>query len=233
MIRVVSLLVLLSLLVACSGNGESTETSLITFEDFADPTVDIEGATGLDLGEFAPDPAGTCDAFDAAPSRWLQDALVPIQLWVGNFEGIEPPAGLEEPIAMLVDYGRERLKWNFSGGERPLWEDRHETAERALAEWAVANCELSPVIGLWSPGLPAGWADMSAEEISDRCADDEQRVRNAQEEFLQLTGGYAPHAIILETHLEFFWASDYHYVTDAGPDGYELAPVPEGACDLA
>lgn len=232
----VSLLLVAFLLVSGCGTSAgtpqpTTSTSLITFEDLADPTVDIEGATGIDLGEHRPDPAGFCDAFDAAPSRWLQDALVPIQLWVGNFEGVDAPDGLAESVTVLLDYGRDRLRWNFTGGERPPWESQHETAERTVAEWATENCELSPVIGPWAPGIPSGWADLSPEEIEDRCAEEEQRVRDGQEEYRELTGRYAGHVIALETHLEIFWASDDFYVTAATADSYELAPIPEGACD--
>lgn len=236
MIRVVRILLLCGavVLAGCGTSGSgATSTSLITLDDLADPTVDIREATGIDLGNDEPDPAGICEAFDAAPSRWLRDALIPIQLWVGNFEDVAVPAELTEPVVELLEYGRARLRWNFTGGERPPWEERHEASERALAEWATENCTLSPVIGPWVPGIPSGWAELSPEEVRDRCADEEQRVREGQEEYRALTGMYARHVIALETHLEIFWASDDYYVTSAGPDSYALAPIPEGACDLS
>ena len=224
---------LLVILGACGGSDTGgTTTSLVTLEQVLDFEEDISGATGIDLEELEPTSTDICEAFDAAPSRWLQDALIPNQIWVGNFEEVEPPSDeVGSAIDELLDFGRRRLRWSFTGGDRPLWEGRHELAERRLTEWAVVNCDLSPVIGPWTPGIPRGWSALTADEIAERCDREEQRVREAQAEYKALTGAYARHVIALETHLEFFYASDDFYLTDAQPGSFALAPVPDGACD--
>jgi len=128
----------------------------------------------------------------------------------------------------LVVFGESRLRWHFQGGERPAWTAEHEAAERSLAEWGVANCELPAVIGPGAGAAPPSWTDLSDDEIADNCNWGREQIVEAAAEYVDLFGAPAEHPILLESHLELYFGSDFFTL---GPGGDAIA-APGGACDI-
>ncbi len=168
--------------------------------------------------------AAFCTIYGNLPYRWATDAIVPAQLWLDHAiaaTDVTPPE-IEEPFEVMLGFWEQRMDWHFTGGERPPFTDAMEFAERAVARWAVDNCDL-PQIPLTTPVTP-GYSEFTC-DFERRWLDDAQTAYFAE------FGTYATHLHVLETNTDTFIATDHIQVGAADDDGYEVVIVPGGACD--
>ena len=221
---------------ACS--SDEAEPVLVNLDGIADVQSSLpDELVGVDLGALGPEgPLGFCDAVGGAPVRWIDDALIPVQLWIDTFtEVIVVPAAASDPIARLLEFAERRQRWSLTGdGERPVWGDGQTAAALALADAAIATCEDLPLV-LGLPGTsdrPVGWSDFDAAEVADRCARDRDRVVAAVGEYVAEFGRQPRHQMEMEPVLPLFYASDFHGVTLDDDGASIVLPVPQGACDF-
>ncbi len=227
-------------LVAAGGCTDSSsgrpEERRITIDDLSDLEVDIEGATGLDLGPIAPPSSLTfCEAVGSAPMRWLNDALAPLQFTVDALVAVDDaPEDLEADVAALVEFGRARLEWNFGGrDERPEFLDV-AAAAHAVTTRAVADCDLPPVLGRDDVYLANPFfGEIEPDVLAERCADDRERVAEAVDRFVEAFDRAPGHVAEIETGLltvgDWYLGSDLHVVTADG-ERAAVAPVAVGPC---
>ncbi len=233
--RLLAAMVVVGLTVAaCTGGGDDRRVTIEELRDFEQPLP--ADATGVDLAEFAPaDPIAFCDAVASTPSRWIGDALFPVQLWHDTFDAIDDaPEEIRPSIDRLVAFAEARQRWSLSGdGERPELDEELNADVVALAETALATCsDLPPVVG--PPGTsdpPIAWSDLTVDEVATRCGDSADRLASAVSEYVSTVGRQPRHQIEIEAVLPYT-SSDFHGVELDDADRPVIAPVPGGACDL-
>jgi hypothetical protein len=220
--------VALLLLPACSGdNGGAPAT---------DPTA-AASATGADVASApstAPSTAGSrtlCAAAAAAPMRWLDDAVVTLQLWVDAFAAIDsPPASIAPALERLVAFGDARMRWHLTGdGERPPATAAVAADRRAVVATAVSTCPDLPLAFGPDRSFAPEWTSLPPDELAQRCADDVARVQSAVDEYRTATGAEPGHQAELEEVVVTFFSSDVHGVALDGGTAI-VVPVPAGAC---
>ncbi len=219
---------------ACTGGGDGPRVTIEELRDFEQPLP--EDATGVDLAEFAPDAeVAFCDAAAAAPSRWIIDALIPVQFWHDTFDAVgDAPAEIQPSIDRLVAFAEARQRWSLGGGgARPELDETLDADMVALAESAVTTCRDLPLV-VGPPGIsdaPAWWSDLSGDEVAAQCRDIADRQASAVEQYVDEVGRQPRHQIEVEAVLPYT-ASDFHGVTlDENGLGVVI-PVPGSACDL-
>lgn len=212
-LRSVAILALLGALVSgCSTNAGELAPEMagsenrITFDELTeavlDPEADLDFAQvdGIDLEELTPMSTTFCEAFAAVPVTWVDDALVPIQLFLDAWKPVgDVPAEVADDVDALVTHAERKLDWHFGRidrNDRPTDPRLFERLER-LADEAVARCDrLPPRIG-----HPDDWAlqrSWEPGELERRCA---QSLADAEEGialYHELRGREPGHAIQVE-----------------------------------
>ena len=153
--------------------GDSDRVALDELLTDDRPTEEIGGS------ELGVEPAdGFCAAFASTRFSWVDDTIVPLQLWIGKWRNVsDVPAGAEADLDSMRAFAQDRLDWNL--GRIPR-EDRPqygaEMADRAerIADVAVSECdELPPRVAL-PPGVDApstvddvaAWCDSSLQNLT-------------------------------------------------------------------
>lgn len=191
---------------------------------------------GVELGALQPDASSFCEAAATAPTRWITDAVVPLQFWIDSFADLpDVPEPAADAVRRLREFADERMRWQFGQRqERPIWDEVEIADALALAESAIASCQELPLV-VGPPGVsvtPLAWEDLDPTSIADLCDSDRLRVEAAIEEFATAFGRQPRHQIEMEPAVARFYASDWHGVT-VNPEGQAVViPVPNGACDL-
>lgn len=208
-----------------------------------------DNAGAIDLGPVAPaDDTSFCQAFAAAPVRWLNDALIPIQYWVDNFTAARPvvPEVAAEPVDRLLAHGDDMLAWQFGRlDERPTWTSSLADDAVTLADIAVAECPDLPLVVGSSEEAAASlhFGERTPDEV---CAGEASSVAKGIQWYVDELGVAPEHQQQIETatnralvagmestgelpdDVPIYFGSSYYGV---GPGAEPLA-VPGGACDL-
>jgi hypothetical protein len=212
-------------------NTESAET---------EPSDDaVVGELG-ELGDPAPIPTTFCDAFGAAPTRWIDDAIVPLRLWIDAYADVDDvPDDAGTPLAALRGFAERKLAWNLKQlDERPDYDASMAAHALALADSAAADCPDLPLVAgpRGFSDLPLSWADDSPDEIDRRCREHLGDLDDAIAEYVARRGAAPVHVAQVEAEAflsfvneegDLFFASDF---VGIGPDG-SAAAVPGGACE--
>ncbi len=217
------LAVALLLAAGCTGDDEATVPGIDT--------------TAKEPATTSPAPGGAtatwCDAVAAAPMRWLDDAIVPLQLWVDSFSTVgDAPGELSDELDRLVAFGAARLRWHLTGdGERPMPTPEVAADRLTIVEAALTTCPGLPLAFGPDASRSPAWSSTSPEDLARRCADDLARLEAAIDEHRATTRSEPRHQAEMEEVVVGFFASDVHGIVVA--DGVAVVtPVPDGACDL-
>lgn len=239
---------------AASSDGTSTraDDQRVPVEVYLDLTSTVpDDVAGLDLGSAVPRPdSDFCSTWSQVPTRWLDDAVVPLQHAVDSFGAAR--AGVPDEVLddwdRLLEFGVAKLEWNFKRREeRPVWSAAEAEMALRIADTAVATCPDLP-IAMGPPerwAQPPGWDDLSSEEIRANCDaalgavaagiewyEDELGATPSHQEQIELAANVVIYRSIDETG---DWPSGVMYVASdfvgIGADGVPAA-VPGGACDL-
>ncbi len=217
-----------------------TDERRVTFEQLSDPTTDLDLTeyTGVDL-ETASPPASVafCDAVAGAPSRWLNDALIPLQFWVDSYRGVgDPPPMAAEAVEALLAFGGQRIDWNLGRAERPLFDVKLAAHAKTVADVAVVMCpDLPPVLGRSDEFLADPWGGaVDGGEVASRCAADRAEIEAAIVRYAELFATMPLHLEQIETgllvHDEYFFGSDLHGVSLDESDRSVPVAVIGGPC---
>ncbi|MEL6893332.1 MAG: hypothetical protein AAFP84_17200 [Actinomycetota bacterium] len=226
--------------VAETSDGTSSPSGRVTLDQLADPESDIvlSEVAGVDLQRAAPPESLTfCEAAAMAPTRWADDAVVPLQFFIDAFGAIrDVPDDLRKDLDTLLAHARQRLDWNFRRAEQPDSAAILDESFRVTAA-AAERCALPALIGrteaftAWPWGGEPG--SLPDDEIEARCAADLDELAT-EIVWFQAEFGRAPaHVAEIETASwmlgTYYFGSELHVVETL--DGVTSpAPTPTGPC---
>ena len=238
--RVVALVgLLMTVAVSCSVDagemaaGDDVDSdNRITFDELTeavlDPAsdVDLDQVDGIDLEDIAPTSTTFCEAFAAVPMTWVDDAVVPIQMFVDAWTPVDDaPDAVAADVDAVLAFGERKLDWNFGRLDR----DARPTADAAfmdrlerIADAAVEQCDALPL----RIGQPEDWAverGWEPEEVDRRCAGSLETAEEGLPLYRELRGGEPGHAM----QIELAALADWYRSFETGTEGPQLWFVPE------
>lgn len=215
------------------GGGEATPSASAATRP---PVVSISS----DVSDGPTDGGGGrsfCEAFSAVPTRWVEDAIVPLSIWVETWEDVGGiPARAERSVEALRTYAQLRLDWNYKRvEERPVYDEIVARHAMVLADEAVAACPDLPIVV--GPTSRVGRDSMADDECARRLAELDEAIAA----YVERQGRQPGHVAQLDAESYVAWAfgdgADLYFLGDdvgveQAPDGEARAvPAPGGACD--